>query len=247
MWKNQLKNKLESLKAPIEKILEEFSSSDFSNNKSDGSPVTKVDLFITSELEEFFRKHLPEHTYYCEENHGELSFPAVVIDPIDGTRGILDGSFESSVSIAVLDDCAVSEKSYGIVYNPFNGYYIDSDIALEKDSMANKKLLKGMVSRTEYTDGLYESFGSDEIFILPMGSIAYKLGLLAGGMIDFVITKKPKNIWDIAAGTSLCYQAGLKLFNHEGSEITEFEELHQPVMLWCKEEDKERILKELKA
>jgi myo-inositol-1(or 4)-monophosphatase len=49
-----------------------------------------------------------------------------------------------------------------------------------------------------------------------MGSVAYKLGLVAAGRADLTFTLVPKNEWDVAAGAALVESAGgwvLKLDN----------------------------------
>ncbi len=244
MWKSRLKTKLLSLEGQIKKIQEEFVSSDISK-KSDGTLVTKLDLFLSEELENFFKEHLPSYTFYSEENEIELKFPAVIVDPIDGTRGLVDGTLESSISIAVMSRNDIAHDSFGIVYNPFNGYYIDSEMLINTGS-SKTSMLKGMVSRSEYNDGLYEECLEEGVFILPMGSIAYKLGLLAGGMIDFVVTKKPKNIWDIAAGSILCFQSGYTCIDKNKNETTSLANIIEPPFLWCKKENKNKIINFLK-
>jgi myo-inositol-1(or 4)-monophosphatase len=41
-----------------------------------------------------------------------------------------------------------------------------------------------------------------------MGSVAYKLGLVAAGKADVTFTLTPKNEWDVAAGVALVESAG---------------------------------------
>jgi myo-inositol-1(or 4)-monophosphatase len=41
-----------------------------------------------------------------------------------------------------------------------------------------------------------------------MGSVAYKLGLVAAGKADLTFTLVPKNEWDVAAGAALVESAG---------------------------------------
>jgi myo-inositol-1(or 4)-monophosphatase len=41
-----------------------------------------------------------------------------------------------------------------------------------------------------------------------MGSVAYKLGLVAAGRADLTFTLVPKNEWDVAAGAALVESAG---------------------------------------
>jgi myo-inositol-1(or 4)-monophosphatase len=66
--------------------------------------------------------------------------------------------------------------------------------------------------------GEWKQFESAEFNIRPMGSVAYKLGLVAAGRADLTFTLVPKNEWDVAAGAALVVAAGgwvLKLDNSE--------------------------------
>ena len=66
--------------------------------------------------------------------------------------------------------------------------------------------LKGsliLASRSEVKRGEWQQFQSGEYQIRPMGSVAYKLGLVAAGKADITFTLTPKNEWDVAAGAAL--------------------------------------------
>ena len=52
-----------------------------------------------------------------------------------------------------------------------------------------------------------------------MGSVAYKLALVASGRADATWTACPKNEWDIAAGSALVEAAGGFVRNLNGSEL----------------------------
>jgi fructose-1,6-bisphosphatase/inositol monophosphatase family enzyme len=96
-----------------------------------------------------------------------------------------------------------------------------------------------MVSNTEWDSGVYRNY--PDLVLQPVGSIAYKLQLLSFGLTDYVITLKPKNLWDIAGGTVLLNQLGYKLYHgkHELKELSQ--ELYQPPLLWCKEVDFQKL------
>jgi len=73
-----------------------------------------------------------------------------------------------------------------------------------------------LASRSEVKRGEWKQFESAEFNIRPMGSVAYKLGLVAAGRADLTFTLVPKNEWDVAAGAALVESAGgwvLKLDN----------------------------------
>ena len=50
----------------------------------------------------------------------------------------------------------------------------------------------------------------------PIGSVAYKLGLIASGKADAFASLRPKSEWDICAGDCIVREAGGKLINLEG-------------------------------
>lgn len=59
-----------------------------------------------------------------------------------------------------------------------------------------------MVSRSEMNRGVYGAL-REHVAILPTGSIARKLALLAAGDCDMVFSIYPKSEWDICAGVAL--------------------------------------------
>ena len=55
-----------------------------------------------------------------------------------------------------------------------------------------------LASRSEVKRGEWKQFESAEFKIRPMGSVAYKLGLVSAGRADLTFTLVPKNEWDVA-------------------------------------------------
>jgi myo-inositol-1(or 4)-monophosphatase len=52
-----------------------------------------------------------------------------------------------------------------------------------------------------------------------IGSVAYRLALLAGGRGDAVLTGYGRSEWDVAAGAALCLGAGLRVTDVFGEPI----------------------------
>ena len=76
---------------------------------------------------------------------------------------------------------------------------------------SQRTTLKGsliLASRSEVKRGEWQQFQSGEYQIRPMGSVAYKLGLVSAGLADVTFTLTPKNEWDVAAGAALVASAG---------------------------------------
>lgn len=145
-----------------------------------------------------------------------------VVDPLDGTREFVQGIPEFCVSIAYVengvpvaggicnpatDELILGSRDTGVTYNG-------------KPSQPSQRTdLHGalvLASRSEVKRGEWKQFESAEFNIKPMGSVAYKLGLVAAGRADLTFTLVPKNEWDVAAGAALIESAGgwvLKLDN----------------------------------
>lgn len=207
------------------------------NRKDDRSFVTDVDLFVSDLIKESLQESSDygHYTFFSEEDHDQFNFPISILDPIDGTRELVKGKRECAVSLAMMHSpLLLDNKNYGWIYNPFTGFDLDSnDCFIDRRNFDNQKYL-GMVSRSEFEKGHYQNFLEKNplVEITPRGSIAFKLGLLATGACDFVISLSPKNIWDIAAGSVLCAKRGIKLYQN-GVEIKSLDEIHiKGILLW---------------
>lgn len=198
--------------------------------KADGSPVTSLDLALTELIETQLLNHLPDCSFYSEESEKNWNFPLIALDPLDGTREFVANRPEWALSVAYMP---VPEfVGGGWIYNPqTNESYSDA----EKKTFISKELFIGEVSRSEWEQGLFQETKSGKFIIHPMGSIAYKLGRLSAGKIDFVISLRPKNLWDIAAGTLLCNKAGLAFYS-AGKRVTEVKKYYEPPLIWCSEQ-----------
>ena len=196
--------------------------------KADGSPVTALDLALSDLLEKMGQEHFPDVTVYSEENFSTWDFPLLAIDPIDGTKEYLLNRPEWVISIGVLES-----KNFigeGWIFNPLTQELFTSE--LPQVPFVKKAHYVGEVSHSEWDKGLYQGVQDPRIQLTPKGSIAYKLGRLSQGKSDFVVSLAPKNIWDIAAGTLLCGQSGIKFYS-EGKEVTEVKPVYQPPLWWC--------------
>jgi myo-inositol-1(or 4)-monophosphatase len=200
--------------------------------KSDGSPVTELDEVLSTFMEAIAGSNYPHASFYSEEKLGTWTFPLLVLDPLDGTREYIEQRPEWVISLALF--ATSSFIGEGWIYNPVKHELFTHDVPEYK--FENKDFFEGEVSRSEWATQLFlKDYAGRKFRINPMGSIAYKLGRLAYQKSDFVVSLKPKNIWDIAGGTLLCQEAGLKFYS-EGKQVTSVEKLYQPPLIWCHEE-----------
>lgn len=199
------------------------------NTKIDKTFVTEIDLYVSELIKKKILNHskYSHYNFFSEEEFSELTFPAAILDPIDGTRELILKRAECAVSLAMMNSSSLSdEKNYGWIYNPFSGFSIDSSMPFVEASNKSSKKLLGLVSRSEFENGHFNRYleNSDKIDLSPRGSVAFKLGLLAAGGCDFVISLSPKHIWDIAAGTVLCAQRGFHCYQN-GKKVSNLNEI----------------------
>lgn len=215
--------------------------------KEDGSPLTLLDKEICRLLESKIKTVHPDGAvgYYSEEKRGVFTFPTYVVDPIDGTREFVDGRAEFAISIAYLNSADINdEKNCAWILNPLTGFEITTNDLVKTE--VNHDLKLGLVSRSEWKSGDYQDDKFESLKLSQLGSIAYKLGLLAAGACDFVISKRPKSIWDIAAGVILLNRLGFKFYENL-REVTHLRpERVKPPLIWCRSEHLEQIKREFK-
>jgi myo-inositol-1(or 4)-monophosphatase len=190
-------------------------------------PVTEADRALDAIL----RKEL------LREGEGWLSEESVddplrlqrsrvwVVDPLDGTREFVQGIPEFCVSIGFVEN---GKPVAGGICNPatdetFLGS-IDSGVTYNgKASQASQRTnLEGalvLASRSEVSRGEWRRFEDSPFTICPMGSVAYKLALVATGKADATFTLTPKNEWDVVAGAALVKSSGGFVSTLEKSEL----------------------------
>jgi len=173
---------------------------------------------------------------HCEEEHTSLIFPALVVDPLDGTRDFIEGRAECAVSVAWMAGPELDGPHAALIYNPFTGFALHSGQSPAWAPLVQQGPWSGLVSRSEWNQGLYRDVREPEARLAPRGSIAFKLGLLAGGACDFVVSRRPKNVWDIAAGTLLAHKRGMEFWSG-GTRVTSLSaESYSAPLFWGRPE-----------
>ena len=127
-------------------------------------------------------------------------------------------------------------ENFAWIYNPFSGFSLDTQIPYVVTTDKSIQKILTFVSRSEFHKGHYEKYlDHPQLVITPRGSIAFKLGLLASGACDFIISLEPKNVWDIAAGTILCAQRGIHFYEN-GKRIRSLtSQTYSGALIWAPE------------
>ncbi|MDO9183031.1 MAG: inositol monophosphatase family protein [Bacteriovorax sp.] len=207
--------------------------------KNDNSLVTEIDFFVSEFLKQKLSEHeeYAEYSFFSEEDFKAYTFPCAILDPIDGTRELVRGRPECAVSLALMKTPDIDDPSnFAWLYNPFSGFNIDTNIPFIQTTDKSIHKVFTFVSRSEFHNGRYDKYlNNPQIDITPRGSIAFKLGLLASGACDFIVSLESKNVWDIAAGTILCSQRGIHFYEN-GKRITKLDrQTYNGALIWVPE------------
>lgn len=241
---------LQKLNEAIIQIVKKNLHQDASLNvqfKEDKSVVTNIDLEISLWVHQNFGQDI---NYFSEESHGTLTFPALIVDPLDGTKQLLARHPECAFSMAFMHSAQITQKAnWGYIFNPFTGFTLHSDHIIhlmpKSHSLHPRTRLNALVSLSEWNKGLFKKI-STEIECVRSGSIVQKLGLLSAGLADCVISLAPKAIWDVAAGCLLLEKRGFAFYS-QGKIVQDLDqELFSPPLIWCYPSDYPRISSILK-
>lgn len=198
------------------------------SRKPCGHPVTLVDRVVNEALLQVLLRG--DEGWLSEESPLDSSRLAKrrvwIVDPIDGTNELLTGLPEWCISIALVEQ---GEAIAGGICNPTTGEtFIGS---AESGFRCSGRMLQSrsayirgeepvvLASRSEAERGEWEWLTNAPIQVVPVGSIAYKLALVAGGVADATWTFFPRSEWDIAAGVALATSSGGTVRGIDGKPI----------------------------
>ncbi len=195
--------------------------------KQGDDPVTAADLAVNDALLDLLPQ--PGEGWLFEEttdSSDRLGRDRVwMVDPIDGTREFVKGIPEWSVSIGLVEH---GQPVAGGICNPATGERIVGSIETGVEYTGSQPLATATslsdavvrASRSEIRRGEWERFADQPFTIVPTGSVAYKLALVAAGRADATWTLVPKHEWDVAAGAALVIASGGWIALPDGSPPT---------------------------
>ncbi len=194
--------------------------------KNGSSPVSEADHCVDNYLHELFNELRPSYGWLSEEtedNHERLDKQKVlVVDPIDGTRGFLDGRPEWCISIAIVE----AERPVNAVL------YCPAMDRLFQASAGNGAMENGNLLETRCMNNPPKATGSKKLIsrmrekghdlfeiseFVP--SLAYRIALVATGEIDAAFAHGGASEWDLAAVDLILAEAGGKLSDNKGIQL----------------------------
>lgn len=226
---NDLRTAIDAAKGAGDVLLSYFKSDYEIQDKGFMNPVTTADFAANDYLEAHLRDAQPEYGWLSEEttdSDARLERERLwVVDPLDGTKEFIEGVPQFVVSIALAEH---GRPILGVLYNPvtkelFTGYKGEPAMlngtpvtASLVGQMADAEILN---SRTETKRGLWQNYDAHFKTLTPVGSVAYKLGLVAAGMSDMFATLRPKSEWDVCAGDIILECAGAAMVKVSGEQV----------------------------
>ncbi len=201
--------------------------------KAPGQLVTEADLAIDRYLHAALKGPHPEDGWLSEETEDDrlrlVRRRVWVVDPIDGTRSFARGLPEFAVSVALLVD---GRPVLGFVHNPATDELFEAvvgrgaHLAGRRLRVSERRTLAGARIAASRSEGARRRFAAllPEVELVTIGSLAYKLALVAAGRLDAYLTWRPTRDWDVAAALLLLEEAGAVVSDAEGAPLR----LNQP-------------------
>lgn len=196
--------------------------------KGPGQIVTEADIAVDRSLHEILIKARPNDGWLSEERDDDGSRHDCrrvwIVDPIDGTRSFAEGVPEFTISVALVMDGRpilasllnpVTEEHFQAVAGQgatLNGEPLKP--SAHRD-IAGARLLasKTEMKKRRWTDTLPEAD------FTTIGSLAYKLALVAAGRFDGLVSLRSCHDWDLAAALLLIREAGAWLSDAGGNAL----------------------------
>jgi len=186
------------------------------DRKHSGDPVTDAEQEVNQLLFDMLVQ--PGEGWLSEEsadNSERLQRSRIwLVDPLDGTKEYVSGIPEWCISVALLEEGRLmaagilnprtEELVYGSAEDGITAKCAGNGSHCE--TLDLEPLVLG--SRSEVKRGEWERFRQSKFRMQPMGSVAYKLALVAAGKAHATWTLIPKHEWDVAAGVALVNFSG---------------------------------------
>jgi myo-inositol-1(or 4)-monophosphatase len=194
----------------------------------DAGPVTEADLAVNDMLHSTLRLARPDYGWLSEETDDDGTRHShdrvFIVDPIDGTRSFVEGADTWAHAIAVAEGGTITaaviflpllDKLYAAALGAgatLNGAPIRSS---SEQNLSDACVLAARPSMdAHHWQGAIPDFKR-----AYRPSLAYRLGLVAEGRFDGMLTLRKSWEWDIAAGALVVAEAGGACTDRTGAPL----------------------------
>jgi myo-inositol-1(or 4)-monophosphatase len=197
--------------------------------KGPGQIVTEADIEVDRCLHDLLIGARPGDAWLSEEREDDGSRHRCrrvwIVDPIDGTRSFAEGTPEFSISVALVEE---GHPILASVFNPATKEHFQAiagrGATLNEQPLKSSKHKEIRASRllasvTEMRKRQWSERMPSADFT-TIGSLAYKLALVAAGRFDGLISLRSCNDWDLAAAALLIQETGAWLGDASGQPLS---------------------------
>jgi len=187
--------------------------------KGASSPVTEADIAVDEWLTRHLRAARPHYGWLSEETTDgpdRLARGRVfVVDPIDGTRGFIEGDRRWAVSIAIVENgrpyaAALFAPALDELFEAGAGegaHLSGRPLAVRPPPRIEEAHIAGPRRHARLLSDQKPDF---------VPSLAYRIALVAAGRLDVALAGPNANDWDLAAADLILVESGGLLTDIEG-------------------------------
>lgn len=193
--------------------------------KGGTSPVSEADHAADAYLRATLLSARSDYGWLSEESADDASRLTArrtfVVDPIDGTRGFLEGLHNWCVSVAVVEDgrslagvleCPAKDETYWAL--PGQGAFLNGQ-RITVRALGETAWIAGPKPMVDLMPDAWKA----RVHRAPhVPSLAYRLAMIAGGKLDATFVKPNAHDWDIAAADLILREAGGTLLDPRGQQ-----------------------------
>jgi myo-inositol-1(or 4)-monophosphatase len=195
--------------------------------KGASSPVSEADIAADRALHERLTAARPDYGWLSEES---VDTPerlgrrrVFVVDPIDGTRGFIDGHPDWCVSVAIVEgDAPVAAALYAPARDEMYETSVGAGARLNGAPIAasGRTTLAGarIAGPARHLKAM-TAHGMDATERRFTPSLAYRFALVAAGRLDVATARSGAYDWDLAAVDLLVHEAGGTLRDLGGGRL----------------------------
>lgn len=205
-----------------------FQSSPRTWQKGPGQIVTEADLEIDRFLRDALYDPSQDEAWLSEETADDglrhERSRTWIVDPIDGTRSFSKGKPEFTICIGLVEH---GRPLFGFVLNPatdelFAGRAgrgaLLNNVSVSTSSRFDLDGAAVVVSQSENQKRKFDQI-VPAAKVSTIGSLAYKLVLVACARYDAYLSLRRSNDWDIAAAMCILKESGAVLTNPDGKNV----------------------------
>jgi len=198
--------------------------------KGDKSPVSEADFAVDHYLKQSLLQARPDYGWISEESVDERQKThyrhCFVVDPIDGTRGFINGSLQWCISVAIIRQ---GKPACGVLECPALGEHYRAHLAM-RTTLNDNTLEPSSIS--DYPDKIrisctpaktrdwLQDLREKLVFVSSSPSLAYRLALSAAGKLDVVVVRPNSHDWDLAAADIILSQSGNNLMTLQNEPVS---------------------------